>query len=127
MSIIAVAEMAKPEIKSHHKPRHLKKFAVGPFAETCVEFRFAADLEKFDALDDALTAMQDEQGWELFVAYFNEKYHVAVSFFTDQESVDDAVATVTAILTETLGQAPELTVLAGDANYGLWDDSYNLD
>ncbi|MBY5993577.1 hypothetical protein [Ferrimonas balearica] len=125
MSIIAVPELAKPAIKSHHKARHLKKYALGPFAETCVEFRFAADIEKFDALDLALTELQIDQGWDLFIAYFNDRFHVAVSYYTEQSSVDAVVAAVTEVLSNTFGQAPELTVLAGDANYGDWDGSYH--
>ncbi|MBY6107539.1 hypothetical protein KUW19_13775 [Ferrimonas balearica] len=125
MSIIAVPEQAKPAIKSHHKARHLKKFALGPFAETCVEFRFAQDIEQFDALDDALTALQFEQGWDLFIAYFNNQFHVAVTYYTEQSSVDAVVEAVSAVLTQIFGQAPELTILAGDANYGDWEGSYH--
>ncbi len=125
MSIIVVPEQAKPAIKSHHKARHLKKFALGPFAETCVEFRFAQDIEQFDALDESLTALQMEQGWDLFIAYFNNQFHVAVTCYTEQSSVDEVVAAVSAELAKIFGQTPELTILAGDANYGDWEGSYH--
>ncbi|MBY5922950.1 hypothetical protein [Ferrimonas balearica] len=125
MSIISVPEQAKPAVKSHHKARHLKKFALGPFAETCVEFRFSQDIEQFDALDEALTALQMEQGWDLFIAYFNNQFHVAVTYFTEQGEVEAVVAAVSDVLAKIFGQAPELTVLAGDANYGDWEGSYH--
>ncbi len=39
MNIISVPEMAKPALKNHHKARHMKKMAIGPFAQTCAEIR----------------------------------------------------------------------------------------
>lgn len=123
MSVIAVPLLAKPEVKSHHKARHQKKFGIGAYAETCVEFRFAGDIEKFDGLDDALTELQGTEGWDLFIAYFNDKYHVAVSFFTAQESQDDVIAKIQGVINAQLGSV-DATILAGDANYGDWDGSY---
>ncbi|GAA4894978.1 hypothetical protein [Ferrimonas pelagia] len=124
MSVIAVENVFTVEQKPHHKPRHLKKFAIGPFAQTCVEFRFEGDIEKFDGVDDALTELQNEHGWDLFIAYFNNRYHVAVNFFTEQEAQDKVIELVQGVVTTALGAQPDFTVLAGDANYGDWDSSY---
>ncbi len=124
MSIITVPNVFTIEPKRHHKARHLKKFAIGPFAETCVELRFEAPIDQFDALDDALTELQNEHGWDLFIAYFNNRYHVAVNFFTGQEDQDAVIAKVKAVVIQGLGSEPAFTVLAGDANYGDWDASY---
>ncbi|MDO6687209.1 MULTISPECIES: hypothetical protein [unclassified Agarivorans] len=123
MTLIAVPDLAKPEAKSHHKPRHLKKLAIGPFAQTCAEIRFIADIEKFDEVDAALAATQQQQGWDLFIAYFNEQYHVAINFFTEQAELEAVVAQANATIVEVLGNV-ELQVLAGDANYGDWDSCY---
>jgi len=121
MNIITVPEMAKPAIKSHHKPRHLKKMAMGPFALTCAEIRFSADIEKFDEVDDALIACQ--QNWELFIAYFNEQYHVAINFLTEEEDLDTLLEMANTVITKEVGDV-ELQVLVGDANYGDWDSCY---
>ncbi|WP_298444107.1 hypothetical protein [uncultured Ferrimonas sp.] len=123
MSVIAVPLLAKPELKSHHKARHQKKYGIGAYAEICVEFRFEGDIEKFDALDDALTELQGTEGWDLFIAYFNNKYHVAVSFFSAQESQDDVMAKIQGVVKAQLGDV-DATILVGDANYGDWDSSY---
>ncbi|WP_028115850.1 hypothetical protein [Ferrimonas senticii] len=123
MSVIAVPNVVELELKRHHKPRHQKKLGIGAYAETCVEFRFEGDIEKFDAVDDALTELQIDKGWDLFIAYFNNKYHVAVSFYTQQESQDDVIAAVTGVLNAQLGTVAT-TILAGDANYGDWNGSY---
>jgi len=121
MNIITVPEMAKPAIKSHHKARHLKKMAMGPFALTCAEIRFSADIEKFDEVDDALIACQ--QNWELFIAYFNEQYHVAINFLTEEEDLDTLLEMANTVITKEVGDV-ELQVLVGDANYGDWDSCY---
>jgi len=121
MNIITVPTMAKPTIKSHHKARHLKKMAMGPFSLTCAEIRFSADIEKFDDVDDALIACQ--QNWELFIAYFNEQYHVAINFLTEEEDLDAILEIANAVIIKEVGDV-ELQVLAGDANYGDWDSCY---
>ena len=121
MNIITVPEMAKPTIKSHHKARHMKKMAVGPFAQTCAELRFSGDIEKFENVDDALIACQ--QNWELFTAYFNEQYHVAINFLTAQEDLTAMIEMAQAVIEKELGDV-ELQVLVGDANYGDWDSCY---
>ena len=121
MNIITVPEMAKPAIKSHHKARHMKKMAVGPFAQTCAELRFSGDIEKFDDVDDALIACQ--QNWDLFTAYFNDQYHVAINFFTEQEDLNAMIEMAHAVIVKELGDV-ELQVLVGDANYGDWDSCY---
>jgi hypothetical protein len=123
MNIISVPEMAKPALKNHHKARHMKKMAIGPFAQTCAEIRFSADIEKFDQVDNALIECQQQQGWDLFIAYFNEQYHVAINFFTEQEEVDTVLEMANAVLVKELGEL-ELQVLVGDANYGDWDSCY---
>ncbi|QIZ77620.1 hypothetical protein [Ferrimonas lipolytica] len=123
MSVTAVPLLAKPELKSHHKARHQKKYGIGAYAETCVEFRFEADIEKFDDLDDALTELQGTEGWDLFIAFFSKKYHVAVSFYTAQESQDEVIAKIQGVIKAQLGEVAT-TILAGDANYGDWDGSY---
>ena len=123
MNIISVPEMAKPELKRHHKARHMKKMAIGPFAQTCAEIRFSADIEKFDQVDTALVQCQQQQGWDLFIAYFNEQYHVAINFFTEQEDVNTVIEMANAIIVKELGNV-ELQVLVGDANYGDWDSCY---
>ncbi|HEY5715619.1 MAG TPA: hypothetical protein VIS54_04340 [Psychromonas sp.] len=123
MNIITVPEMAKPELKNHHKARHMKKMAIGPFAQTCAEIRFSGDIEKFDQVDTALIECQQQQGWDLFLAYFNEQYHVAINFFTEQEDVNAVLEMTNAILVKELGGV-ELQVLVGDANYGDWDSCY---
>ena len=122
MNIINVPAMAKPVVKSHHKPRHMKKMAVGPFTQTCAELRFSGDIEKFDDVDDALIACQ--QNWELFTAYFNEQYHVAINFLTEQEDLDAMIEMANAVIVKELGTV-ELQVLVGDANYGDWDSCYS--
>jgi len=121
MNIITVPEMAKPIIKSHHKARHMKKMAVGPFSETCAELRFSGDIEKFDQVDDAL--IESQQNWELFTAYFNDQYHVAINFLTEQEDVNAMIEMAQAVIVKELGEI-ELQVLVGDANYGDWDSCY---
>lgn len=123
MNIITVPEMAKPELKSHHKARHMKKMAIGPFAQTCAEIRFSADIEKFDQVDNALIQCQQQQGWDLFIAYFNGQYHVAIYFFTEQQDLNAVIETANAVIVNELGEV-ELQVLAGDANYGDWDSCY---
>ena len=123
MNIITVPEMAKPALKNHHKARHMKKMAIGPFAQTCAEIRFSADIEKFDQVDNALIACQQQQGWDLFIAYFNEQYHVAINFLSEQETVDSVLEIANAVLVKELGEL-ELQVLVGDANYGDWDSCY---
>ena len=123
MNIINVPEMAKPEVKSHHKARHMKKMAIGPFAQTCAEIRFSADIEKFDQVDEALAECQQQQGWDLFIAYFNEQYHVAINFFTEQQDVNAVIEIANAIIVKQVGEV-ELQVLVGDANYGDWDSCY---
>ena len=123
MNIITVPEMAKPEVKSHHKARHMKKMAIGPFAQTCAEIRFSADIEKFDDVDAALAQCQQQQGWDLFIAYFNEQYHVAINFFTEQEDLNAVLEIAAAVITKELGDI-ELQALVGDANYGDWDSCY---
>lgn len=121
MNIITVPELEKPAIKNHHKARHMKKMAVGPFSLTCAEIRFSADIEKFDQVDDALIECQ--QNWELFIAYFNDQYHVAINFLTDQEDLNDLLALANAAIVKEVGDV-ELQVLVGDANYGDWDSCY---
>jgi hypothetical protein len=121
MNIITVPEMEKPTIKSHHKARHMKKMAVGPFAQTCAEIRFSADIEKFDQVDDALIECQ--QNWDLFTAYFNEQYHVAINFFTDQEDLNAMIEIACAVIVKEVGDV-EFQILVGDANYGDWDSCY---
>lgn len=121
MNIINVPVIATPIVKSHHKARHLKKMAVGPFAQTCAELRFSADIEKFDQVDDALIACQ--QNWELFTAYFNEQYHVAINFLTEQEDLDAMLEMAKSVIVKEVGEV-ELQVLVGDANYGDWDSCY---
>ena len=123
MNIITVPEMAKPEVKNHHKARHLKKMAIGPFAQTCAEIRFSGDIEKFDQVDTALIECQQQQGWDLFIAYFNEQYHVAINFFTEQNDINTVIEMTNAIIVKELGEV-ELDVLVGDANYGDWDSCY---
>ncbi|SHH94610.1 hypothetical protein [Ferrimonas marina] len=125
MSIIAVPSVGKPVAKRHHKPRHLKKMAIGPFSQGCVELRYQADIDQFDALDDALIALQVEQGWDIFVAYFNERYHVAVTFIEGDASQQAVIDAVQGVITQVHGDVAELKVLAGDANYGDWDASYD--
>lgn len=121
MNIITVPDMAKPIIKRHHKARHLKKMAIGPFSQTCAELRFSADIEKFEQVDDALIKCQ--QNWELFTAYFNEQYHVAINFLTAQEDLNAIIEMTQAVIVKELGDV-ELQVLVGDANYGDWDSCY---
>ena len=121
MNIISVPEMAIPTIKSHHKARHLKKMAVGPFAQTCAEIRFSADIEKFEQVDDAL--IESQQNWDLFTAYFNDQYHIAIYFSTDQEDLDELLTLANTIIVAEVGDV-ELQVLVGDANYGDWDSCY---
>jgi len=121
MKIINVPEMAKPVVKSHHKARHMKKMAVGPYSQTCAEIRFSADIEKFDQVDDALIECQ--QNWELFIAYFSEQYHIAINFFTEQEDLNAMLEIANAAITKQVGEV-ELQVLVGDANYGDWDSCY---
>lgn len=123
MNIISVPEMAKPELKNHHKARHMKKMAIGPFAQTCAEIRFSADIEKFDQVDNALIECQQQQGWDLFIAYFNEQYHVAINFLSEQQEVNTVIEIANAVLVKELGEV-ELQVLVGDANYGDWDSCY---
>ncbi|MGY5452754.1 hypothetical protein ACVFI8_17700 [Agarivorans sp. MS3-6] len=123
MTLITVPELAKPEVKSHHKARHLKKMAIGPFAQTCAEIRFVADIEKFDEVDAALVNTQQQQGWDLFIAYFNEQYHVAINFFTEQAELESVIETAKEAIVSVLGDT-ELQILAGDANYGDWDSCY---
>ena len=123
MNIINVPELAKPQLKSHHKARHMKKMAIGPFSQTCAEIRFTADIEKFDQVDNALLECQQQQGWDLFIAYFNEQYHVAINFFTEQEDVNAVIETANAVIAKELGKV-ELQILVGDANYGDWDSCY---
>lgn len=122
MNIINVPEMATPILKSHHKKRHMKKMAIGPFAQTCAEIRFSADIEKFDDVDDAFIAC--EQNWELFTAYFNDQYHVAVNFMTDHEDLDTMLEIAQKVIVAEVGDV-ELQVLVGDANYGDWDSCYS--
>jgi len=121
MNIINVPELEKPEIKNHHKARHMKKMVVGPFSVTCAEIRFSADIEKFDQVDSALIECQ--QNWELFIAYFNDQYHVAINFLTEQEDLNDLLALANAVITKEVGEV-DLQVLVGDANYGDWDSCY---
>jgi hypothetical protein len=121
MDIITVPELQKPTIKNHHKARHMKKMAVGPFSVTCAEIRFSADIEKFDQVDSALIECQ--QNWELFIAYFNDQYHVAINFLTEQEDLNDLLALANAVITKEVGEV-DLQVLVGDANYGDWDSCY---
>ncbi|WP_432458923.1 hypothetical protein [Agarivorans sp. QJM3NY_25] len=123
MTIIAVPELAKPEIRNHHKLRHLKKMAIGPFAQTCAEIRFVTDIEKFDEIEAALVQAQQQQTWELFIAYFNQQYHVAITFLTEQTPLEEVLTTATEVITELAGPV-ELDILAGDANYGDWDSCY---
>jgi len=123
MNIINVPELAKPEVKSHHKARHMKKMAIGPFSLTCAEMRFSADIEKFDEVDNALMACQQQQGWDLFIAYFNDQYHVAINFFTEQQDADAVIKLASEVIAKELGDV-ELQVLVGDANYGDWDSCY---
>ena len=125
MNIITVPEMAKPELKTHHKARHMKKMAIGPFSQTCAEIRFSADIEKFDQVDTALIECQQQQGWDLFIAYFNEQYHVAINFFTEQEDVNTVIKMANEIIVKELGEV-EMQVLVGDANYGDWDSCYTV-
>lgn len=121
MNIISVPALANPIVKAHHKRRHLKKMAVGPFAQTCAEMRFSADIEKFDHVDDALIDCQ--QNWELFIAYFNEQYHVAINFLTEEESLETLLDLAKTVIEKEVGPI-ELQVLVGDANYGDWDSCY---
>ncbi|MEH6451678.1 MAG: hypothetical protein V7782_01430 [Psychromonas sp.] len=121
MNIITVAEIAKPIIKSHHKARHMKKMAVGPFAQTCAEFRFSADIEKFEQVDEAL--MECQQNWDLFTAYFNDQYHIAINFFTDQEDLNAMLEVAHTAIVKQVGDV-ELQVLVGDANYSDWASCY---
>tara|TARA_R110001583_G_scaffold115465_2_gene265961 strand:- start:3021 stop:3392 length:372 start_codon:yes stop_codon:yes gene_type:complete len=121
MNIITVPDMFKPTIKNHHKARHMKKMAIGPFSQTCVEFRFNADIEKFEQVDDAL--IESQQNWDLFTAYFNDQYHVAINFFTEQEELNTMIEVATAIIIKEIGDV-EFQILAGDANYGDWDSCY---
>ena len=121
MNIITVPETFKPIIKSHHKARHMKKMAIGPFSQTCVEFRFSADIEKFEQVDDAL--IDSQQNWDLFTAYFNEQYHVAINFFTEQEEVNAMIEIATAVIIKEVGDV-DFQILIGDANYGDWDSCY---
>ncbi|WP_372870006.1 hypothetical protein [Shewanella sp.] len=123
MTVIAVPELERPQIKSHHKPRHLKKLALGPWAETCIEFRFEADEEKFEQLDEVLASQELENGWDLLIAFYNERYHVSVSFFSGQGSVADVANSVAESIRKVFGDLP-LTIYAGDANYGDWDTTY---
>ncbi|TKB51505.1 hypothetical protein FCL40_02825 [Ferrimonas sediminicola] len=123
MNIIPVAEFAKPEVKRHHKPRHLKKMGIGEFASTCIHIRFAADLEQFDKLDDAVfAAANDNVG--TFLAYFNNQYHVAIHFYTKDAKVEQEAARLAGIIEAALGSKPELTIYAGDENYGDWDATF---
>jgi len=124
MNIITVPEMAKPEVKNHHKARHMKKMAIGPFSQSCAEIRFSADIAQFDAVDDALIECQQQKGWDLFIAYFKDQYHVAVNFYTEQEEVTDVIAVAKAAIVKVLGDV-ELQILVGDANYGDWDSCYS--
>jgi len=121
MNIITVPELAKPIVKSHHKARHMKKMAMGPFSETCAELRFSGDIEKFDQVDDALIACQ--QNWALFTAYFNNQYHVAINFLTEQEDLMAMIEIAQTAIVKELGEV-ELQILVGDANYGDWDSCY---
>jgi hypothetical protein len=121
MNIITVPEMAKPTIKSHHKARHIKKMGLGPFAQTCAEIRFSSDIEKFEQVDDALIECQ--QNWDLFTAYFNKQYHVAIYFFTEQEDLNALLTIADTVIAKEVGEV-ELQVLVGDANYGDWDSCY---
>ncbi|RKF13759.1 hypothetical protein DBZ36_18480 [Alginatibacterium sediminis] len=123
MNVIQVPVLNQPEAKSHHKARHLKKMAIGPFAQTCIEVRFEADIEQFDSLDDALGQLQESQGWDLFVAYFNNQFHAAVYFYTEQATLDSILEPLMAVVTNKLGDI-EVSLLAGDANYGDWDSVY---
>ncbi len=68
--------------------------------------------EKFDQVDNALIECQQQQGWDLFIAYFNEQYHVAINFFTEQEEVDTVLEMANAVLVNELGKL-ELQVLVG--------------
>ena len=123
MDIINVPELAKPVVKSHHKARHMKKMAIGPFSLTCAEIRFSADVEKFDDVDNALMECQQQQGWELFIAYFNDQYHVAINFFTEQQDINAVLEVASTVIAKQVGDI-ELQVLVGDANYGDWDSCY---
>lgn len=123
MNIITVPETIKPELKSHHKARHMKKMAIGSFAQTCVEIRFSADIERFEDIDDALIECQQQQGWDLFIAYFNDQYHVAINFFTEQADADEVIEMVDKVIAQEVGDV-ELQVLVGDANYADWDSCY---
>ncbi|SDI63528.1 hypothetical protein SAMN04488540_102282 [Ferrimonas sediminum] len=123
MKITAVAEFPKPEVKRHHKPRHLKKLAIGEFASTCVHIRFDGDIALFEKLDEAVfNAANDTVG--TFLAYFNNQYHVAIHFFTAEASIEEQAARIAALIEETLGSKPELTIFAGDENYGDWDATF---
>ncbi|GGB00564.1 hypothetical protein [Agarivorans gilvus] len=124
MQIISVPDMAKPEVKRHHKARHLKKMAIGPYAQSCAELRFTADIEKFDELDAALANSQQQQSWELFIAYFNQQYHVAINYLTEQAELDEVLQQAQATIEACLGKV-DIQVLAGDANYGDWDSCYS--
>lgn len=121
MNITIVPELAKPSIKSHHKARHMKKMAIGPFSQTCAEIRFSGDIEKFDLVDTAL--IESNQNWDLFIAYFNDQYHVAIYFFTEQEDADALLTLANDIIVKELGTV-ELQILMGDASYGDWDSCY---
>jgi len=123
MNIITIPETIKPELKSHHKARHMKKMAIGSFAQTCIEIRFDADIEKFDDVDSALIECQQQHGWDLFIAYFNDQYHVAINFFTEQADVNEVIEMMNDIIAKELGDV-ELQILVGDANYADWDSCY---
>ncbi|TKB56687.1 hypothetical protein [Ferrimonas aestuarii] len=123
MKITPVAEFAKPEIKAHHKPRHLKKMAIGEFASTCIHIRFEADINEFDKLDEAVfNAANDTVG--TFLAFFNNQYHIAIHFFTAEAEIETEAKRIADIVTATLGSTPEVTIFAGDENYGDWDATF---
>ncbi len=124
MQIITVPDLAKPEVKRHHKARHLKKMAIGPYAQSCAELRFAADIEKFDELDAALANSQQQQTRELFIAYFNQQYHVAINYLSEQAELDEVLRQAQTTIEACLGKVA-IQVLTGDANYGDWDSCYS--
>ncbi|WP_026973009.1 hypothetical protein [Aliagarivorans marinus] len=119
MEIISIPNYFKPEVKRHHKHRHMKKMAIGPYAVDCLELRFAADVERFEELDDALVTLEADNGWDIFHAYFDNQDHVAVSYFADLEERDQVLSKVKAVV-EGFFPLDEAKVYHGDANYGDW-------
>ncbi|WP_163935127.1 hypothetical protein [Paraferrimonas sp. SM1919] len=124
MSIINVESPYTPEVKSHHKPRHLKKLAIGEFREDCLEIRFEGDIEQFEAFDNDLVELQQQQGYGLFIAYFGNRYHLALNYYQQQHQPQDVLSNTKAVINKYFPNA-ELSCYCGDAHYGDWNSAYS--